>query len=484
MAESGRISTELSRRAADLAPVLLPPQSLMDLEMLAIGGFSPLDRFLGQRDYRSVIERGRLADGRLFPVPIVLAVADPGELRIGQEVSLRSSKNNLIAWMKVEEVFERDEGHAGAAERFCLSGEMKVLELPPRYDFPELRLAPAQARDRLRDAGKAAVLAFQSLRPIDCATEEMTKRAAAQLNASLLLQPLTALPGDGGIGYYARVRAWKTVVHRYYDPASTLLNLIPLRVPRWDGRVALLQALVARNYGATHLLLNGEFAEAESAAELLDAHASELGITGVAGEAIPGLSAARPEVAEILAAAHPPRRQQGFCLWLTGLPSAGKSTIAEVLSNLLLEQGRQVTVLDGDVVRTHLSRGLGFSREDRDANILRIGFVASEIVRHRGVVICAAVSPYRAARDRVRQMIPAGQFLEIFVDAPLSVCEQRDGKGYYARARAGHIKAFTGVDDPYEPPPAPELALDTVSGSPAANARLVLAHLVSQGFLE
>ena len=456
----------------------------MDLEMLAAGGFSPLDRFLGERDYRSVVERRRLADGRLCPAPIVLAVADPGELRIGQEVSLRNARNNLVAWMRIEEIFERDERRTGATERFCLSGEMKVMELPPRHDFPELRLDPAQVRDRLRDGGTEAVLAFQSRRPVDCATEEMTKRAAARLGASLLLQPLAALPGDGGIDYYARVRAWKTVVRRYYDPASTLLNLIPLRVPGGDGRSALLQALVARNYGATHLLLNGEFAEAESAAALLAAHASELGITGVLGESIPGSSPARPEVAEILAAAHPPRSQQGFCLWLTGLPSAGKSTIAEVLSNLLLGQGRQVTLLDGDVVRTHLSRGLGFSREDRDANILRIGFVASEIVRHRGVVICAAVSPYRDARDRVRQMIPAGQFLEIFVDTPLSVCEQRDVKGYYARARAGHIRAFTGVDDPYEPPPAPEVALDTVSRPPAANARLVLAYLASQGFLE
>jgi sulfate adenylyltransferase len=484
MTESKQVSTELSRRAADLAPVMLSPHSLMDLEMLAVGGFSPLHRFLGQRDYQSVIERGRLADGRLFPVPVVLAVTDPGELRIGQEVSLRNARNNLIAWMRIEEIFEREEQPAGAAERYCLSGEMKVVELPPRYDFPELRLSPAQVRERLRACGNEAVLAFQSLRPADCAAEEMTKRAAAELNATLLLQPLTALPGDGGIDYYARLRAWKTVVHRYYDPASTLLNLIPLRIPGAGGRAALLQALVARNYGATHLLLNGEFAEAKSAARLLEAHASELGITGIVGESIPGSSAARPEVAEILAAAHPPRAQQGFCLWLTGLPSAGKSTIAEVLSNLLLEQGRQVTLLDGDVVRTHLSRGLGFSREDRDANILRIGFVASEIVRHRGVVICAAVSPYQAARDRVRQMIPAGQFLEIFVNTPLSVCEQRDVKGYYARARAGHIKAFTGVDDPYEPPPAPEIALDTVSSSPAANARLVVAHLASQGFLE
>jgi sulfate adenylyltransferase len=170
-------------------------------------------------------------------------------------------------------------------------------------------------------------------------------------------------------------------------------------------------------------------------------------------------------------------------VWLTGLSGAGKSTTAEILTVLLLERGRQVTVLDGDVVRTHLSRGLGFSREDRDLNIRRIGFVAAEIVRHGGIAICAAVSPYRVTRNEVRHMVGAAQFLEVFVDAPLEVCEQRDTKGMYARARRGEITGFTGIDDPYEPPLHPELRLDTVSRGPEENARLVMEHLVEKGFV-
>ncbi len=170
-------------------------------------------------------------------------------------------------------------------------------------------------------------------------------------------------------------------------------------------------------------------------------------------------------------------------MWLTGLSGAGKSTIAEVLVVLLMERGRRVTVLDGDVVRTHLSKGLGFSREDRDANISRIGFVAAEIVRHHGAVICAAVSPYRATRQHVREMVGDPGFVEVFVDTPLEVCEQRDAKGMYAKARRGEIRGFTGIDDPYEPPLDPELRLTTTDCSPEDNARRILGHLVKAGFL-
>jgi sulfate adenylyltransferase len=188
-------------------------------------------------------------------------------------------------------------------------------------------------------------------------------------------------------------------------------------------------------------------------------------------------------VAEILAETYPPRHRQGACIWFTGLSGAGKSTTAEVLTVLLLEHGRQVTVLDGDVVRTHLSKGLGFSKDDRDVNIRRIGYVASEIVRHGGLVICAAVSPYRATRNDVRGMLAPGHFVEVFVDTPLDVCEVRDVKGMYAKARRGEIKDFTGIDDPYEPPLHPELTLDTATATPEDNARRILAYLAAHGFV-
>jgi sulfate adenylyltransferase len=191
----------------------------------------------------------------------------------------------------------------------------------------------------------------------------------------------------------------------------------------------------------------------------------------------------RPEVAEILAESNPPRHRQGVCIWFTGLSGAGKSTTADILTMLLLEHGRQVTVLDGDVVRTHLSKGLGFSREDRDINIRRIGYVAAEIVRHGGVVICAAVSPYRATRNDVRNMVGSDRFVEVFVDTPIEVCESRDTKGMYAAARRGEVKGFTGIDDPYEAPMNPEITLGTVDVSVEDNARAILETLRQRGFI-
>jgi sulfate adenylyltransferase len=191
----------------------------------------------------------------------------------------------------------------------------------------------------------------------------------------------------------------------------------------------------------------------------------------------------RPETAAILSEISMPAHQQGFCLWFTGLSGAGKSTIAEIVAILLMEHGRQVTVLDGDVVRTHLSKGLGFSKEDRDTNILRIGFVASEIVRHHGSVICAAVSPYRAARNECRSIVGKDHFIEIFVDTPLEVCEQRDVKGLYAKARRGELKGFTGIDDPYEEPLNPEIRLNTTGCFPEYNARQIIDYLIDRGLL-
>jgi len=191
----------------------------------------------------------------------------------------------------------------------------------------------------------------------------------------------------------------------------------------------------------------------------------------------------RPEVAEILGEAYPARHQQGVCVWFTGLSGAGKSTTAEILTELLLEHGRRATLLDGDVVRTHLSKGLGFSKEDRDINIRRIGFVAAEIVRHGGLAICAAVSPYRATRNEVRNMVGNENFVEVYMNTSLEVCEQRDEKGMYAQARRGEIKNFTGIDDPYEIPQHPEIVANTELHTAEQNAQLILTHLTKFGFV-
>lgn len=190
-----------------------------------------------------------------------------------------------------------------------------------------------------------------------------------------------------------------------------------------------------------------------------------------------------PEVTSILAQVSAPPGEEGFCIWLTGLSGAGKSTIAQTLAAFVTERGRQVTLLDGDVVRTHISKGLGFSKKDRDTNVLRIGFVASEVVRRCGAVICAAVSPYEATRRQVRAMVGQDRFILIHVDTPLEVCERRDPKGLYAKARRGEIRGFTGIDDPYEVPISPDIVLNTVDCAPETNALRVVQHLVECDFL-
>jgi sulfate adenylyltransferase len=260
-------------------------------------------------------------------------------------------------------------------------------------------------------------------------------------------------------------------------------------------REVIWHAMIARNFGANHLMVEA------GAHELAEHHSAEMGVQMAPYDkpvnAIPEAEVreeylakgrplpdwfAREEIAAILANSYPPRHKRGFCVWFTGLPSSGKSTVAEALIVMLMEHGRQVTMLDGDVVRTHLSKGLGFSKEDRDTNILRIGFVASEIVRHNGAVICAAVSPYRHTRDRARAMM-GDAFIEVFIDTPAEECERRDVKGFYAQAREGKIQGFTGVDDPYEPPLTPEIRLSTTGTTAGENAGRIVEYLITRGLL-
>jgi sulfate adenylyltransferase len=294
--------------------------------------------------------------------------------------------------------------------------------------------------------------------------EDFIKRAAAEVGASLLIQSLVC---ETRMEDFTRVQALRALVKNYYDSANTLLSLLPLATNH-----PVLRALVHRNYGATHMIVEREYA----------ARIGEVGITPIPFDPEAG-GDFRPEVAAILEQAYPPKSKQGLCIWFTGLPSAGKSTIAEILAIQLMEHGRRITMLDGDVVRTHLSKGLGFSREDRDVNIRRLGFVAGEIARHHGTAIVAAVSPFEATRNQAREMVGAGRFVLVYVGTPAEVCEGRDVKGFYQKARAGELKNFTGVDDPYEPPSNPEIRLETVACTPEQNAHKVLEWLRREGFL-
>jgi sulfate adenylyltransferase len=542
----------LLEHASRLPRVQLTPRNLCDLELLATGGFSPLNSFLGEGDYRRVLEEMRLENGVLFPIPVTLSVEPFPGLGLDREIVLADERNNFLAIMKVQEIYEWDREaearwvcgttdvrHPLVAEmhswgKVNISGPVTVFALPRHYDFQCLRLTPAQVRERLTALGRKNVVAFQTRNPLHRAHEELTKRAAKRINGVLLLHPVGGVTKPGDIDHYTRVRSYRALFERHYNRRRAVLALLPLAMRMAGPREALWHAIIRRNFGSNHFIIGRDhaspgknskgqpFYDPYAAQELLTHHSAEIGVqampftelvylpdedryeeiarvtneqrtVSISGTMVRedylqnGLSLprwfTRPQVAAILSQAHPPKHQQGFCLWFTGLSAAGKSTIAEILTTLLLEHGRQVTVLDGDVVRTHLSKGLGFSREDREINIRRIGFVAAEIVRHGGAVICAAISPYRATRNECRLMVGNDRFIEVFINTPLNVCEQRDPKGMYARAREGGIKGFTGVDDPYEPPTGAEIVLDTVQFSAEENARQVLSQCAERGLV-
>ncbi|HWT00174.1 MAG TPA: bifunctional sulfate adenylyltransferase/adenylylsulfate kinase [Pyrinomonadaceae bacterium] len=548
----GEERDELWNRAAGLPRLQLSARSVCDLELLATGGFSPLARFMGKADYERVLEEMRLSDGALFSIPVTLPVRAESGVKLDAEVALANQHNDLLAVMRVEEIYEWDKErearlaygstdlrHPLVAEmnswgEFYISGELKVLALPRYYDFRSLRLTPVEVRERLSALGHRNVVAFQTRNPLHRAHEELTARAAKEIDGALLLHPVVGMTKPGDIDHYTRVRSYRVLAERYYDPNRMLLALLPLAMRMAGPREALWHAVIRRNFGANHLIVGRDHASPGKdskdkpfygpydAQELVAQHADEIGVKPMPfsellyipeedryeessripegkrtasisgtevreqylqrGRSLPGWFT-RPEVASILAEAHPPRHEQGFCIWFTGLSGAGKSTTADILIIKLLEHGRQVTSLDGDVVRTHLSKGLGFSKEDRDTNVRRIGFVAAEIARHGGGVICAAVSPYRATRNECRAMVGDDRFVEVFVDAPLEVCEGRDTKGMYALAREGKIKNFTGIDDPYEPPSNPEITIDTVKLSAEENADRILDYLIKEGFI-
>jgi sulfate adenylyltransferase len=542
---------ELVAYAGRLPAIQISARALCDLELLASGGFSPLRQFMGRADYERVLQEMRLADGRLFPIPITLPVADDAPIALDAEVALRSPQNDLLAVMTISEIYAwnlateaqqvygtQDVRHPLVAEmyrwgKYYIAGPLRVLQLPRRYDFRELRRSPAEARRQLAKSGRHNVVAFQTRNPMHRVHEELTKRASYDVDAVLLLHPVVGMTRPGDVDHFTRVRSYKALTETYYEPDRVLLSLLPLAMRMAGPREALWHAIIRRNYGATHFIVGRDHAGPGNdsqgrpfygpydAQELVARHEAEIGvqmlpfqmlvylpdedryeevsrigegtrtaaISGTqvreqylnVGKALPGWFT-RPEVAQILQQSYPPGHMQGACIWFTGLSGAGKSTTAEILATLLLERGRQATMLDGDVVRTHLSKGLGFSKEDRDTNVRRIGFVASEIVRHGGIAICAAVSPYRATRNDVRNMV-GENFIEVFVDTPLAVCETRDAKGMYAKARRGEIKGFTGLDDPYEAPENPEIVLDTVQNSAEANAQLIMRHLQALGLV-
>ena len=415
-----------------------------------------------------------------------------------------------------------------------VGGSLKGVELPTHYDFKHLRDGPGELRARFRKLGWRKVVAFQTRNPMHRAHQELTFRASRDVEANLLIHPVVGMTKPGDVDHFTRVRCYEHLLNRYPEQ-TTMLSLLPLAMRMGGPREALWHAIIRKNYGCTHIIIgrdhagpgqdsNGnDFYGPYDAQELLTEHAEELDISMVPfqlmvfaenrAEYIPidqktdddnvlnisgtelrrrlqeGLDIPEwfsfPEVVEELRKTHPPRHKQGFTVFFTGLSGSGKSTIANALMVKLMEMGgRPVSLLDGDIVRKNLSSELGFSKEHRDLNIRRIGYVASEITKNRGIAICAPIAPYTATRRAVRESInPLGGFVEIHVSTSVEVCEQRDRKGLYALARAGKIKEFTGISDPYEEPENAEMVIDTVDITPDLAAHRILVKLEAMGFI-
>jgi len=533
----------------------LTPRQLCDLELLLNGGFSPLTGFLKKDDYESVCKDMRLSDGTIWPLPIVLDVTEDvaKNLNTGEMLALRDFEGTMLAAIEVEEIWQPDrqkeaklvfatknEEHPGVkyllhqTNPFYVGGKVRGISVPVYYDFVELRNNPAQLRQKFSALGWRKVVAFQTRNPMHRAHQELTFRAAKELEASLLIHPVVGLTKPGDVDHFTRVRCYQHLL-KHYPKNTAMLSLLPLAMRMGGPREAVLHAVIRKNYGCTHLIVGRDHAGPGSdssgkpfygpyeAQEILKEHQDELQIQMVPFKmmvyvedkdtympvdevtestktrSISGtelrerLSAGReipqwfsfPEVIEELRKTYPPRSKMGFTVFFSGLPSSGKSTLANVLLTKLMEiGGRPVTLLDGDLVRRHLSSELGFSKEHRDINIRRIGWVASEITKNGGIAICAPIAPYDRTRKEIREMIQAlGGFVMVHVATPVEVCEKRDRKGMFAKARAGIIKEFTGVSDPYEEPEDAEIKIDTTDCSPQECVQSVILHLEKEGYI-
>ena len=533
----------------------LTDRQLCDLELLLNGGFSPLSGFLTEVDYQPVLTDMRLADGSLWPMPVTLDVTEEFAegVSVGDSIALRDPEGVMLAALHIEDMWHPDRKreaetvfgttnpeHPGVEfllngpNPVYLGGRVEGVQLPVHYDFPMLRLTPAELRDEFTRRGWTKIVAFQTRNPMHRAHVELTLRAAKGIEANLLIHPVVGMTKPGDVDHYTRVRAYQHVLKRY-PKGTAMLSLLPLAMRMGGPREAVWHAIIRKNYGVTHFIVGRDHAGPGSdssgkpfygpydAQVLLEEHQDEIGVEMVPfrmmvyvaehdrfepvdeipedtktlsisgtelrdrladGREIPEWFT-YPEVVDELRRTHPPRHKQGFTVFFTGLSGSGKSTIANVLLVKLLEMGgRPVTLLDGDIVRKNLSSELGFSKEHRDINIKRIGYVASEITKNGGIALCAPIAPYEWVRVHNRELISrVGGYILVHVSTPIEVCEQRDRKGLYAKARAGIIKEFTGISDPYEEPLNADLSIDTTDISPGEAANQIILHLESMGYI-
>jgi sulfate adenylyltransferase len=549
-------ATELKAHSKEWPSWDLTGRQVCDVELLLSGGFSPLRGFMNRADYEGVCHNMRLASGVLWPMPITLDVTEEFAKKLtpgSSKVALRDPEGVMLAVLSVEDVWQPDrsaeaksvfgstsKAHPGSdyainkANPWYVGGKLEGLQQPAHYDFRSLRLTPAELRAEFARLGWRRVVAFQTRNPMHRAHQELTFRAAKQVEANLLIHPSVGMTKPGDVDYFTRVRCYELLLPKY--PHGTVkLSLLPLAMRMGGPREAIWHGLIRKNHGCTHFIVGRDhagpgkdtdgkpFYGPYDAQQLFKKHEADIGMTMVPfnmmvylenhdkyvpdnevpnGSRVLNISGTElrerlnggrdipswftyPEVVGELRRSYPPRHKQGVTIFFTGLSGSGKSTIANVLLTKFLEMGgRPVTILDGDLVRKHLSSELGFSKEHRDINIRRIGYVASEITKNGGIAICAPIAPYEAVRKQVREMIePVGGFVLVHVATPLETCEQRDRKGLYAKARAGIVKEFTGISDPYEAPQEAEVVINTAELSPEESAQEIILHLERQGYI-
>ncbi len=511
----------------------LTDRQLCDLEMILDGSFAPLDRFMNENDYNQVLEKMRLENGELFPLPIVLDVHEgfSNSLILNEQILLRDKEGFTIAKMTLESKWKPelkkeaqliynsiDTAHPAVNFLFNLSGKiylggkLEKVNMPIHYDYRQYRISPNELKNKFKKSGWKKIIAFQTRNPMHRAHVEMTFRSMEEFGAKLLLHPVIGQTKVGDINHYTRVRCYEHVM-KEYPRNSAVLALLPMAMRMGGPREALLHAIIRKNFGCTHFIIgrdhagpgfdsNGElFYKPYEAQDLVKKFQREIGINIIPfklmvyvpkekkyreldglepndkykmisgtelrrrldeGKKIPKWFS-YPDIAKELRKSILPINKRGFTIFFTGLSGSGKSTLANGLLIKLLEEGsRPVTILDGDIVRTHLSSELGFSKEHRSLNVQRIGYVASEITKNGGIAICAPIAPYEIDRDLNKKLISkVGGYIEIYVSTSLKRCEERDSKGLYKLAREGKIKEFTGISDPYEIPVNSDITIDS-----------------------